>query len=258
MCRCSGAKICRPPNQEMVVGNAPDTKTWQWFNCHVPKRGCSLNADTSSSRAAGGSFRGERTYKPKKEFAYRMHAATSAIPKPNFVVLRRSAWWRSDALWYDVVWCGMMSCGWFRGDVRTGNVVSHEMSCYVMWRDVVSCHLVSCRVMWRDVVSCHVVSCRVMWCDMMQWDGMLFDVMWWELCDVLNDDVLWTTEGRCHSKTCETSIPMRGATLGCKTQEDYGEPMSQNYDSVLQRTTTYYNSLLRYCSVLQSITPYYY
>ncbi len=124
MCRCSGAKICRPPNQEMVVGNAPDTKTWQWFNCHVPKRGCSLNADTSSSRAAGGSFRGERTYKPKKEFAYRMHAATSAIPKPNFVVLRRSAWWRSDALWYDVVWCGMMSCGWFRGDIRMGNVLA--------------------------------------------------------------------------------------------------------------------------------------
>ena len=28
--------------------------------------------------------------------------------------------------------CGMMSCGWFRGDVRTGNVVGCQMSCYVM------------------------------------------------------------------------------------------------------------------------------
>ena len=52
----------------------------------------------------------------------------------------------------------------------------------------------------------------------------------------------------CHSKTRETSIPMRGAALGCKTQEDYGEPMSQNYGSVLQRLTTYYNVRIRYYS----------
>ena len=52
----------------------------------------------------------------------------------------------------------------------------------------------------------------------------------------------------CHSKTRETSIPMHGAALGCKTQEDYGEPMSQNYGSVLQRLTTYYNVRIRYYS----------
>ena len=43
----------------------------------------------------GGSFTGGRTYKPKKEFADRMHAGrpASAIPKPNFGVLRRSVLW---------------------------------------------------------------------------------------------------------------------------------------------------------------------
>ncbi len=46
-------------------------------------------------RAGGGSFSGGRTPKPKKEFAYRMHARrpASAIPKPNFGVLRRSVLW---------------------------------------------------------------------------------------------------------------------------------------------------------------------
>ena len=34
-------------------------------------------------------------------------------------------------MWYDVMWL-------FRGDVRTGNVVCCEMSCYVMLRDVMS------------------------------------------------------------------------------------------------------------------------
>lgn len=51
-------------------------------------------------------------------------------------------------------------------------------------------------------------------------------------------DVLRATE-TCHSKNRETSIPMCGATVGCKTRED-GEPMSQNYGSVLQRTTEHH------------------
>ena len=50
-------------------------------------------------------------------------------------------------------------------------------------------------------------------------------------------------------------IPVCGATLGCKTQENYEEPMSQNCHSVLQRTITkYYNVSLWYYSVLQSTT----
>ncbi len=112
-----------------------------------------------------------------------------------------------------------------------------------------------CHVMW-----CYVIWCAVLWCDVMQWDGMTWDVlwcdgMWFVWCVELGDDVLWTTESPCHSKTRETSIPMCSATLRCKTQADYGEPMSQNYDLVPQRTTTYYNVLLQYYSVLQSTTP---
>ena len=36
---------------------------------------------------------------------------------------------------------------------------------------------------------------------------------------------------------------------------NYREPMSRNYDLVLQRATMYYNVLLRYYSVQQSTTP---
>ena len=52
--------------------------------------------NASSSRAIRGrKFQGGRTYKPKKDFAYRMHAGRpgSAIPKPNFGVLKRSVLW---------------------------------------------------------------------------------------------------------------------------------------------------------------------
>ena len=84
--------------------------------------------------------------------------------------------------------------------------------------------------------------------------------------------MLGTTEGPCPSKTLETFIPMRDGTLGCKPQEDYGEPMSQYYNSVptknyyvlqcstpvLLCTTKYYSSptpvLLQCYSVLQSTT----
>ena len=114
-------------------------------------------------------------------------------------------------IWCAVVWCGMMACGWFRGDVRTGNVVGREMSCYVMLS--------------------HVRSYDVMWCDVVVW------------CVGLRDAVLWTTESPCHSETRETSIPMRGATLGCKTQGKYGEPMSQKCGSVRQRTPRCYKVL---------------
>ncbi len=150
------------------------------------------------------------------------------------VVANFVSWWWSDVLWCDVMWLVSRwredgQCGWSR--------------------DVMLC----------DVVSCHVVSCRVtvMWCDAMGWNDMGCYVMGWDVvvwCIELGDGVLWTTGSPCHSKTRETSIPMRGATLGCKTQEDYGQPMSQNYDSVLQRTSTYYNVPLRYYS---GTTQYY-
>ena len=28
--------------------------------------------------------------------------------------------------------CGLLSCGWLQGDVRSGNVVDCEMPCHVM------------------------------------------------------------------------------------------------------------------------------
>ena len=81
----------------------------------------------------------------------------------------------------------------------------------------------------------------MMWCDVMWCDVMWCDVVVW--CVGLRDAVLWTTESPCHSKTGETSIPMRGATLGCKTQGKYGEPMSQKCGSVRQRTPRCYKVL---------------
>ena len=195
------------------------------------------DAITNSSGRAGGSFRGERTYKPKKEFAYRIIECTQGgqparCPIPNFCV-RRSVWWcfgggqfcfpwwRCDVLWCDVDWRGMMSCGWFQGDVRTGNVVGCGMSCY----DVLRCDV--CISAWQ-----------VVWCKEMGWNGMGRDVMDW--CVELGD-VLWTTQGPCHSKTLEMSSPMRGATLGCKTQKDY---VLQCSTPVLLRATKYYYVLL--------------
>ena len=106
-----------------------------------------------------------------------------------------------------------------------------------MWCDAASCHLTWCHVMWWcaatwvmwclmwyylmmwfDVMQCAVMWCDAMWCDVMcchlMWcDVMLTDLMWSDVmivwCDVVGDDALWTMESPCHSKTLETSTPMR-------------------------------------------------
>ena len=77
-------------------------------------------------RAGGGSFRGKKNYKPKKEFAYRMCARrpTSALPKPIFLCAwptptGRSVWW-----WLVVFpWC----VGGGDSDVMCSDVVRDVM-----------------------------------------------------------------------------------------------------------------------------------
>ena len=145
--------------------------------------------------------------------------------------------------WCDVMWCGMMSCGWLRGemkqcgslwsDVRGGKVVRCEMSRHIMPRDVTSCDGdLSCLVMWR----CKGMGCyaAVMRCGCAMWLAV-------KSCYVMQSGcVLWW--------------------IGRWCAVNYGEPMSQHYDSVLQsakvvllRTTPV---LLQYYSVLQSTTPH--
>ena len=86
-----------------------------------------------------------------------------------------------------VMWRGMMSCGWLRGDmkecgwlwsdVRCGNVVGWEMPCHVMWRQWH--HVVSCHVVWCDVVSfleiCCNVWCFAMWCNAIRCDVLSYE-----------------------------------------------------------------------------------
>ena len=53
-----------------------------------------------------------------------------------------------------------------------------------------------------------------------------------------------STESPCHQKSPETCIPMCGAALGCKPQQDYEQPLSQqNPRDVMLRTTEYYDAL---------------
>lgn len=78
-----------------------------------------------------------------------------------------------------------------------------------------------------------------------------------------------STESPCHQKSPETCIPMCGAALGCKPQQDYEQPLSQqNPRDVMLRTTEYYDALesttmfliiLRttYCKVLLGTTQFY-
>lgn len=116
--------------------------------------------------------------------------------------------------------------------------------------------------LWCDGIWCDAVWCRVSWCE----------VMW--LCDMVNWEMMCcelpTTP--CHSKTLEMSIPMCGATPGCKTQVGSGKPMpqqfSQCYNSKLHffwvrllSTTTYlknyYSNTSRYYKVLLRTRMYY-
>ena len=95
--------------------------------------------------------------------------------------------------------------------------------------------LCGCDALWL----CDVVGCPV-FCDVVNWQMMCCDLR------TAHD-----------SKTFEMSTPMRGEALPCKTQQDYGEPRSQYYDSVVQSTTPYYHELQstkRYYEVLPPTT----
>ena len=184
-------------------------------------------------RSGGGNFRGEEPISQRKTLPIECTQGDQAVRFPNRIL----------------VCSNVPSCGVL--------VVANFVSWW--WSDVLLC----C-VMW-----CHAVSCHVLWCDAMAWNDMVCSVMWWDVvvwCVELGDDVLWTTESPRHRKTRGTSIPMRGATLGRKTQEDYGEPMAQRtmtrYYKELLRTTMFfsgatpsYQVLLLYSSVFQSTTP---
>ena len=189
-----------------------------------------------------------------------------------------------DVMWYDVMrlvarwdavmrlyvrWREVRECGWL-GDVMS----CYVMCCHVVRCDVVWCGIMSSRAMWCDVngmwchvSSCDVLSCDVMWChvkwcdamgrDGLGWDGLLCgcdtvhvagceimscDAMW--LCYVVNEKMLWNTEGPCNTTTTPYYKVLRGTT--------------KNY-CVLQSTTTYYQELLRtskHYNVLPGITQH--
>ena len=95
------------------------------------------------------------------------------------------------------------------------------------------------------IMQCHVMWCHLMWSDAMQCDGMLCarDAVWlvvrsWYV--IRNGCVIWW--------------------IGRWCAVNYGEPMSQYYDSVLQSTTPHYKVLqntTRYYKVLLRTTKYY-
>ena len=100
-----------------------------------------------------------------------------------------------------VMWRGMMSWGWLRGemkqcswlwgDVRQCGWLRDVMWCHVKWSDVMSCHVVWSDVMSRDlmesdakgwdvtfVMFCGWLWGHVMWCDVVVWCSELGDVQW--------------------------------------------------------------------------------
>ena len=191
-----------------------------------------------AGQAGGGSFK-EKNYKSKKVFAYRMCTGwpTTAMPKRS--CLSERAFSRSMVvMWWPVLmW---LVAGSDEVDVRWGNVVSCEMSCHVMWCNLMCLHFMWCDflccVMSRNALRCHVMSCHLLWSDAVQWD----EILW--VCDAL-----WLVAmSRC---------VLRNGCVGWIGRWS-GDP---NYTDLL-RTTQYYKVLLRsvllqYYSVLQSTTP---
>ena len=149
-------------------------------------------------------------------------------------------WWCGDLFWCGWLQGAMKYCGWLWGDVRWGNVVSCEMSCHVMWCNLMCLHFMWCDflccVMLRNALRCHVMSshvmsCHLLWSDAVQWD----EILW--VCDAL-----WLVAmSRC---------VVRNGCVGWIGRWS-GDP---NYTDLL-RTTQYYKVLLRYYSVLHSTTP---
>ena len=161
---------------------------------------------------------------------------TTAMPKPS--CLSERAFSRSMVvMWWPVLmW---LVAGSDEVDVRWGNVVSCEMSCHVMWCNLMCLHFMWCDflccVMSRNALRCHVMSshvmsCHLLWSDAVQWD----EILW--VCDAL-----WLVAmSRC---------VLRNGCVGWIGRWS-GDP---NYTDLL-RTTQYYKVLLRYYS---STTLYY-
>ena len=180
----------------------------------------------------------KKYYKSKKVFAYRMCTGwpTTAMPKPT--CLSERAFSRSMVvMWWPVLmW---LVAGSDEVDVRC-NVVSCEMSCHVMWCNLMCLHFMWCDflccVMSRNALRCHVMSshvmsCHLLWSDAVQWD----EILW--VCDAL-----WLVAmSRC---------VVRNGCVGWIGRWS-GDP---NYTDLL-RTTQYYKVLLRYYSVLHCTTP---
>ena len=192
-----------------------------------------------AGQAGGGSFK-EKNYKSKKEFAYRMCTGwpTTAMPKPSFLserVFSRSmdVMWRPVLMWlvagWDPKFCGLL---W--------DDASCEMSCHVMWCDLMCLHFMWCDflccVMSRNALRCHVMSshvmsCHLLWSDAVQWD----EILW--VCDAM-----WLVAmSRC---------VVRSRCVGWLGRWP-GDP---HYTDLL-RTTQYDKVLLQYYSVLHSTTP---
>ena len=157
---------------------------------------------------------------------------TTAMPQPSFLrerVFSRSMvvmWW-PVLMWLVAGWDPKF-CGWLWDDARWGHVVSCEMSCHVMWCDLMCLHFTWCDflccVMSRDALRCHVMSshvmsCHLLWSDAVQW------LVSMSRCMVRSGCVGWI--GRWS-----------------------GDP----YYTDLLRTTQYYKVLLQYYSVLHSTT----
>ena len=169
---------------------------------------------------------------------------TTAMPKPSFLSERAFSrsmmvmWW-PVLMWLVAGWDPKF-CGWLWDDARWGNVVSCEMSCHVMWCNLMCLHFMWCDflccVMSRNALRCHVMSshvmsCHLLWSDAVQWD----EILW--VCDAL-----WLVAmSRC---------VVRNGCVGWIGRWS-GDP---NYTDLL-RTTQYYKVLLRYYSVLHSTTP---
>ncbi len=155
-------------------------------------------------RAGGWSFKGDWTLLIKSHRATNQCEAQTEFfvgDVPSGGVLVVASFVSLVVMWCAVVWCRMMPRSWFWSDVRTGNVI-------------------------------HVVSCNAR-----GWTGMGCSVMCWDVvvwCVAFGDGGLWATVSPCHSKTFETSIPKRGATLGCKTQKTTRSPCHKEPRYVLQ------------------------
>ena len=76
-----------------------------------------------------------------------------------------SGWPRGGSLRCTVMWCGVMSCGWLRGEmkvmwsvVRWGEVRLGEINWLVArWEEERKDHVMWCHAMWCDTMGCDVV-----------------------------------------------------------------------------------------------------